>query len=133
MRFGEEPAASNPAAPLPLQERRRDWRSGHSTREVVLISSVVALALGTIPSLASGILFAKAARDDLLARQVEGCHRSNDVRTTIQNIMRRQEPVLAQYLKDGTINQQQYDSAIALNHKAVADIAPVKCEAVVRG
>jgi hypothetical protein len=119
-----------PGTPLPLVERRRN--SGQGTRDLILIAAVVALALGTLPSLASGILFANAARNDILKRNVDGCQRNNDVRITVQKIMRGQEPLLADYLSKGEISQERYDQTLQLIRSNIALMAPIDCERVIR-
>lgn len=58
----------------------------------------------------------------------DSCNRGNDTRELLRSLITDGQGQLKLYLKDGVLNQVQYDRAIAANANAVKKLADVDCD-----
>lgn len=61
---------------------------------------------------------------------VAGCERQNELRVTLQGLIKSGIPQTKQYVRDGTITPAQGDRAIAQAQTAIKTLAPVDCKKV---
>lgn len=56
------------------------------------------------------------------------CERNNELRKTLQEIIAQGAAQIEQYVKDGTLTQEQADRAIAQQRDAYNKVAPIDCK-----
>lgn len=105
----------------------------HRNRPVIAYLLLVAALIWSLNSIrAEGVHrreeIAKVTNQTLLA----SCNRGNDTRKLLRGIIRANLPTLKQALNDGTINQVQYERALAANRAAIVKLHDVDCQKSLR-